>query len=288
MDINPKPFENEEFTSDITDPEVPPIYVVSGSMGTLGEQLARTVLPQFQGANVPVKMIRRIQHLSQVEEIVEQAAQTNGTILHTFANPDMRSAMIRLAEEKNVVAIDIVGPLIERLTEILGQEPIGKPGLYHQLHETYFKRIKAIEFTLAHDDGMNHQGWSDAEIVLVGLSRVGKTPLSVYLSMLGWKVANIPLVPGVSPYQELFALDRRRVIGLKIDPIELLAFRKHRQLSLGVRGKSNYNNPSKLYDEMNAARKVFRKGGFKVIDVTNKPIETTAGQVVRTITRHFK
>ena len=176
MDLEIKPLDNKEPISEALGPEAPPIYVVSGSMGTLGEQMARTVLPQFRGANVPIEMVRRVQHLSQVEAVIEQAAQTNGTILHALANAELRYAMIELAEKKNVVAIDIVGPLIERLTEVLGQEPVGQPGLYRKLHETYFKRVAAIEYTLAHDDGKNYQNWTDAEIVLVGVSRVGKTP----------------------------------------------------------------------------------------------------------------
>lgn len=288
MDINPKPLENKVPGSDGSGPESPPIYVVSGNTGALGEQMARTVLPQFQGAKVSIQTVRHVHHLSQIEAVIDQAAQTNGTIVHSFVNPDLRKAMIKLAKKKNVAAIDSIGPLIERLSEVLGQKPVGQPGLYHKLNESYFKRIEAIEFTLSHDDGMNYQGWKNAEIVVVGLSRAGKTPLSVYLSTLGWKVANVPLVPGIPPRQELFELDRRRVIGLKIEPAELLTHREHRQRSLGTHGKSDYNNPAKLYDEMDEARRVFRTGGFKVIDVTNKPIETTARQVIMAITGQLK
>ena len=287
-DIELNPAFEDDALSAFSLTEGPPIYVVSGSMGYLGEQLARTIIPQFQGIRVPIVMRQRVQHLSEIENVVDQAIQTGGTILHTIANSDLRSAMIELAREKNVVAIDIIGPLIERLSTVLGQEPAGKPGLYRELHENYFKRIEALEFTLAHDDGKNYQGWGDAEIILVGLSRVGKTPLSVYLSMLGWKVANIPLVPGISPRSELFDLDRRRVIGLKIEASILLEHRQYRQRNLGVRGKSDYNDLAKLYEETQEARLNFRKGGFKVIDVTNKPIETTAGQISTLITRRFK
>ncbi len=288
MNINLTPLQLNDSNQPTISPKAPPIYVVSGSMGSLGEQLAHTILPQFPGANVPIEMVRRVQHLSQVEAVIAQAKQSNGTILHTIANPDLRRSLTVLAQEQNVVAIDIVGSLIERLTDVLDQEPVGKPGLYRELNETYFKRIEAIEFTLVHDDGMNYQDWDQAEIVLTGLSRVGKTPLSLYLSMLGWKVANIPLVPGVEPHPSLFELDRRRVVGLKIDPMTLLKHREHRQRGLGVRGKSDYNDPAKLYDEAKEAKRIFRKGGFKVIDITNKAIENTAGQVIMTITRKLQ
>lgn len=288
MNIDPTPLYKKDTSLPTNQADIPPIYVVSGSMGNLGEQVARTVLPQFQNITVPVEIVSRVQHLDQVETVVEQARQTNGTILHTLANPELRQAIIQMAHQKGVVTIDIVGPLIERLTDVLNVEPVGKPGLYRELNESYFKRIEAIEFTLAQDDGFNPKGWKNAEIMLVGVSRVGKTPLSLYLSMLGWKVANLPLLPGVPPSKELFELDPRRVIGLRIDPMELLTHRKHRQRSLGTGNKSDYIDPEKLYEEAKEARSIFRRGNFKVINVTNKPIETTAGQIVQIITERFK
>lgn len=266
----------------------PPIFVVSGSMGTLGEQIARTILPQFRGAHVPIKIFRRVQQLSQVQELIAEAVSVQATILHTLANPDLRGDLIKLAAAEGVVEIDMVGPLINRLTEVLGIEPVGKPGLYRELNDTYFKRISAIEFSMAHDDGMNYDGWVEAEIVLVGVSRVGKTPLSLYLSMLGWRVANVPLVPGVAPRSELYELDTRRVIGLRIDPEQLIHHRRHRQRRLGVQNSSEYDDLVQLYEEVEESRRVFRRGGFRTIDVTNKPIETTAGQVIDLVTQQLK
>jgi hypothetical protein len=284
MNIEPKPPDQAEVPR--RRPTAPPIYVVSSSMGSLGERITRTVLPQFQGANVPVKIVPRVQHVHQVEQVIAEAKQTNGTIIHTIANPDLRQALIQLAVEHNVFAIDAVGPLIDRLSEQLGQEPIGKPGLYRELNEPYFKRIEAIEFTIAHDDGKQYQDWPAAEIVLTGLSRVGKTPLSLYLSMLGWKVANVPIVPGIPPRPELFELKPDRVIGLKIDPARLLYYREYRQRGLGL-AKSDYTRLEKLYEEADEAKRIFRKGGFRTLDVTNKPIETTAGQVIQLVTRQL-
>ncbi len=265
----------------------PPIFVVSGSMGTLGEQVARAVLPQFREAHVSVQVFRRVQQVSQVKAIVAEAAEVNATIIHTIANADIRQMFIELAAERNVIAIDIVGPLIERLTDVLGVDPVGKPGLYRELNDAYFRRIQAIEFTVTHDDGMNYEDWPDAEIILTGVSRVGKTPLSLYLSMLGWRVANIPIVPGVPPRPELFELDHRRVVGLTIDAVQLHTHRQHRVRNLRL-GKSDYSDLEQLHEEIKATRQVFRRGGFRVIDVTNKPIETTAGQVIDLVTRRLK
>jgi regulator of PEP synthase PpsR (kinase-PPPase family) len=268
--------------------EQTPVFVVSGGMGSSGEQLVRTVLAQFQDIKVPVKIIARVHHPQQVEQVVEQAATTGGTIVHTMVNPELRQMLIELANTKRVVAIDMAGPLLEHLSNLLNQKPIGQPGLYRQLHETYLKRIEAIEFTRALDDGVNRQRWSEAEIVLVGVSRVGKTPLSLYLSMMGWKVVNVPLVIDIPPPAELFELDRRRVIGLTVDPGQLLTHRKHRQRQLGVAGRSAYTDPVQLYEEVEAARKLFRRSGYRVLDITDKPIETIADEIITIITRQVQ
>jgi hypothetical protein len=266
----------------------PPIFIISGGMGVSGEQLVRTVLAQFQDVNVSVKIIARVHHPQQVEQAVARVAADDGIIVHTMVNPELRQQLIDLAEEKQVVAIDLAGPLLEYLSHLLDQQPAAQPGMYRQLHETYFKRIEAIEFTRELDDGVNRQRWSEAEIVLVGVSRVGKTPLSLYLSMLGWKVVNVPLVKDIPPPKELFELDRRRVVGLTVDPGQLLTYRQHRQRQLGVGGGSAYTDPLKLYEEVEAARQVFRRGGFRVVDVTDKPIETIADEVITRVTRQLR
>lgn len=268
--------------------EQPPIYVVSGGLGASGEQLVRTVLAQFQNVSVPVKIIGRVNHPQQVEQAVAQAAAAEGTIVHTMVNPALRQLLVDLADEQKVKTIDLAGPLLNHLSDLLQQQPVGQPGLYRHLHETYFKRIEAIEFTRELDDGVNRQRWVEAEIVLVGVSRVGKTPLSLYLSMLGWKVVNVPLVINIPPPAELFELDRRRVIGLNVDPAQLLTHRQHRQRQLGAGGRTDYTDPVKLYEEVEVARKLFRRAGFRELDVTDKPIETIADEIITIITRQLK
>jgi hypothetical protein len=141
---------------------------------------------------------------------------------------------------------------------------------------------------MAHDDGKNPQDWPLADMVLVGVSRAGKTPLSMVLSVLGWKVANLPLVLGLPLPPELFQLDRRRVIGLNIEPGQLLIHRQQRQRRLGAPGPSAYTDPVAIYEEAEAARQVFQRGGFSVIDVTDKPIETSADEIIELITHRLR
>lgn len=266
----------------------PPIFIVSGGLGALGEQLIHIILAQFPTVSAPVKVIPRVLYPHQVEEVVAEAIATGATIVHTLSDPEIRHTMIRLTQEHNIHAFDIVGPLLEHLTHVFAQQPLGRPGLYQELYPSYFKRVEAVEFTLAHDDGLSYDSWSQAEIALVGVSRVGKTPLSLYLSILGWKVANIPLVIGLSPRPEMYELDKRRVVGLTIDPARLLSHREHREQNLGVTGGANYTDPVKIYEELEEARQVMRRAGFKIIDVTDRPIETTAHEVLTLVTRRLR
>ncbi len=269
-------------------PAPPPIYIVSGGIAASGEQLVRTALAQFPESRVPVIAVGHVRHLEQIEDAVTQAAATGGTIVHTLVESPLRRALVRLAQQQRVAAIDLMGPLLSRLAETLGLDPIGRPGLYRQLHQLYFDRVTAIEFSLAHDDGQRSEDWPLADVVLAGVSRVGKTPLSVYLSVLGWKVANAPLVLGVAPPSDLLQLDRQRVIGLTIEPGQLLVHRQRRQRRLGAPGPSAYTDPHAILEEMEGARDMFRRGGFSVIDVTDKPIETSAQEIIELITRRTR
>jgi regulator of PEP synthase PpsR (kinase-PPPase family) len=206
-------------------PGIPPIFVVSGGTGASGEQVVRTALAQFRDVEVPVIGVPNGRLAAQLADVVDQAAALGGTIVYTLVDAGLRKHLIQMAHEKNVVAIDLMGQLLGHLAAVLGQEPLGQPGLYRQLRQLYFERVEAIEFTVAHDDGRNIHELDRAEVILVGVSRVGKTPLSIYLSVRGWKVANVPLIPDIPPPPELFQVDPRRVVGLTIQPAQLVAHR---------------------------------------------------------------
>ncbi len=268
--------------------EPSPIYIVSGGTGTSAGQLAHTVLVQFPDSQVPEITVASVRHMEQIEDVIAQASATGGIIVHTLVDTRLRNALTHIAKERSVVAIDLMGDLITRLSDMLGQEPLGHPGLYRQLHQAYFERVEAIEFSIAHDDGMNPQDCSLAEILLIGVSRVGKTPLSVYLSVLGWNVANTPLVLGLPEPPGLFQLDPRRVIGLDIEVGQLLVHRRQRQSRMGIQGPSDYTDSDKINKELEFARHVFQQGGFSVIDVTQKPIESSANEVIELITGKLK
>jgi [pyruvate, water dikinase]-phosphate phosphotransferase / [pyruvate, water dikinase] kinase len=261
----------------------PPLYVVSGGVGASGEQLVQTVLAQFPDHHMPVITVGNVRQVTQLKRVIAQVKQTGGTIAHTLVDDRLRATLIDLAHAEDVVAIDLMGQLLSRLESVLQRKALGQPGLYRQFHSAYYERVSAIEFAMAHDDGQHPTGWPQADIILTGVSRSGKTPLSMYLAVLGWKVANIPLVPEVPPPPEMFKLDRQRVIGLTIRPDQLIIFREQRYRQLGVPVPMDYVNPRRLGEEIQAALRVFKRGHFTVIDVTDKPIETSADEIIKLI-----
>jgi len=265
----------------------PPIFIVSGGAGLSGEQLVRTALAQFASADVPIEIVPHVRR-DQLEDVVKRAVVSGGIIVHTLVDADLRSALLDLIRDYGVPAIDLMGPMLLHLAHILDKPPIGQPGLYRQLHEDYFKRIEAIEFTVDHDDGRKPHELGMAEIVIVGVSRVGKKPLSMYLSTRGWKVANVPLVREIAPPAELFEIDARRVVGLTIDEEQLAAHRRRRAMKLGMDRQVPYTDPASLYAEMEYAQAILRRGRFAVVDITNKPIEESADEVVEHVVRRLR
>lgn len=275
-------------TKDNKDFEKPsPIYVVSGGTGVSGVQLVETVLVQFPDIEVKIIKIPHVREKKQIEDLLQKMSATGGIIVHTMVDDNLRKTLLDLVKDKNLTAIDLMGPLIDLLSETLNQKPASKPGLYRKLHKDYFERVDAINFTVNHDDGMNLQDLQFADIVLTGVSRCGKTPLSIYLSVLGWKVANVPLVMGIPLPKELYQIDRRRVFGLSIEYEQLLKYRKEREKSFGITGASDYTNQKKVFEEIEEAIKIFKKGGFSVIPITNKPLESSADVIIKIITARF-
>lgn len=268
-----------------TPPAAPPIHVVSGGSGASGEQIVHTVLAQFPEHDIPVVTFGRVRHSAQVEQIVAQAQAQGATLVHTLVDAELRARLEALAHRDSVIAIDLMGPLLNRLAAILGQAPLGQPGLYRHLRRAYFERVAAIEYTLAHDDGQNPQDWPLADVVLVGVSRTGKTPLSVLLSVQGWKTANLPIVPGLPTPPELFHLPAARVIGLTIEPERLLALRRDRVNRLRALAGSAYVDPARIVEELRAALGVFRQGGFHVLDVTDRTLEASADEIFQRVAR---
>lgn len=264
-----------------------PIYVVSGGRGIAGNNLVQSILIQYPNNKIPVEIIGGVDSEDMVFDIVMKIKSEGGLLTHTMVHPGLRQKINELAHEFKVEVIDLMGDLADYLDRNLEVEPLHHPGLYRELNHQYFDRIDSIEFTLSHDDGMSPQRLREAEIVLTGVSRSGKTPLSVYLAMYGWKVANVPLVPGVPPPEELFQIDPKRVFGLHIGASQLITHRLKRIQSWNNTRTDAYVDQVKVREEIRNAMFVFDKGGFTVVSVSNKPIESTANEILKFMSKRF-
>jgi hypothetical protein len=262
-----------------------PLIIVSGGAGASATGIVNTLLAQFPGHDVPIVTEAHVKDRDRLDRVLARAVKTGGMVVHTLVDDGLRQHLKDAAPARGVPAVDLMGDIIQWLTGVLGCRALGSPGLYRRLNRQYFDRVEAIEYAMEHDDGRNPQDLSRAQIVLVGLSRVGKTPLSMFLAMQGWRTANVPLVPGGMP-PGLETVDPGRIIGLIIDAQRLASHRRVRSDKLGLRG-GGYADPGGVFDETEQAREFFRKKGYAVIDVTDKPLETSADEVTRIITRRF-
>jgi len=261
------------------------VYVVSDATGQTAEGVMRAALIQFDASKVDIHRYGGVRTAAQVRSIVTEASHTGGFIVHTLVSADMRRTVLTESRAADVPTIDLMGPLLARLTDLLAAKPRAEPGLFQPFDTAYLQRIEAIDFTVRHDDGRNTQDLERAEIVLVGVSRTSKTPLSIYLSYRGWKVANIPLALGVEPPARLFELPKRRVVGLIVRPERLAELRRVRLEHIGT-PVAGYADLDYVSQEAAYAYQIFeRRRDWPLVDVTAKPIEETAAEVISLLGR---
>jgi regulator of PEP synthase PpsR (kinase-PPPase family) len=264
------------------------IYVVSDSTGETGAKVVQAALLQFRHEQVSLRILSNLRDTESIRAVVDRAAADNALVVYTLVRADQRDAIADRAAEYGVQAVDLMGPLMARIGLWLGEAPISTPGLLHRMDEEYFRRIEAVEFTFKNDDGQQPKNFRSADIVIVGVSRTSKTPVSSYLAQKGYRVANYPLVPGVTPPRELDEIDPKRVFGLMIAPHVLLEVRKARLRHMGVSGDSDYADIRRITRELQEAREYFRNHPeWTVIDVTQKAIEETAAQILQVYTQRF-
>ncbi|WP_247711480.1 pyruvate, water dikinase regulatory protein [Qipengyuania gelatinilytica] len=243
--------------------------------------LAKAALAQFDDADVVRHfwpMVRSKQHL---DRIVPELKSNPGLVLFTLVNPEARARLEEVCAQNGLPAVPILDRVTEALEKALGQEAHGRPGRQHQMDKAYFDRVEAIQFTIAHDDGIGWENWEEADIVLAGVSRSSKTPTSIYLANRGYKVANIPLVVESPPPPKLFELKSPMVVGLTTAPERLVQIRRNRLLTLNEKSETSYVDNERVKSEVAFARRMFADNGWPVIDVTRRSIEETAAAVIR-------
>jgi len=259
------------------------VVVISDATGDTAERVVRAALLQFKDVPCNVRLYSQVRLESEVETIIERAADLKALVVFTLVNPAERELLWKLCDRLNVEAVDLIGSLMGKMASFLGAQPSGVPGLLHTLSEEYYRRIEAVEFAVKNDDGAEPRNLPKADLVLVGISRTSKTPLSTFLAQQkGLRVANVPLVLGVDPPAELEDVDTHKVFGLMIQPDQLAKIRQARLAHLGMPPDSSYGMRDHIQRESGYAQEIFRKHpDWPVIDVTGKAIEETAADILR-------
>ncbi len=261
------------------------VVILSGATGRTAAQVVNAALAQFDRPNVQVVKHNNVRSVSAARRIVQQAAQQRAVICHSLVSPAVRDAVAEEAKQRMIPTVDVLGGVLAALSDQLGMAPEGKPGRSYALHKEHFDRIDAVSFTLSHDDGAGLSTLADADVVLVGVSRVSKSVTCFYLAYRGVRAANVPLIPGIEPPAELLALPREKVVGLTATPHRLRSVREARSARLGGGATDYYVGPAEIGAELRSALKLMQQHTWHCIDVSYMAVEEVAVQVLQYIGR---
>jgi regulator of PEP synthase PpsR (kinase-PPPase family) len=262
------------------------IYAVSDSIGETAQMVAVASAGQFEPNEFEIIRVPDIKTREQIGELIREASLHNSVLCHTLVSPELNRILSEEAQKYSIPAIDVMGGMIKALQIISAQEPKFKPGTIHQLDEKYFEKIEAVEFAVKYDDGKNPQGLLKADVVLVGVSRTSKTPLSMYLAHKNIKAANVPMVPEAAVPKELFDVPPEKIVGLIIDPNKLIDIREERLKNMGLAANTNYASIERIKEEVIYAKGIMQKLKCPIIDVSNKAIEETASKIMAIIAKN--
>ena len=257
------------------------LHLLSDSTGETLEVIATACLAQFEDVEVRRHLWPMVRSEGHLDRVLDDVERRPGLVLYTLVNNTLRRDLEQKTRRRGIHAVAALDPVAHALSVVLGREAVGRPGRQHALDAAYFARVDAIQFTIAHDDGIGSDNWEEADIVLAGVSRTSKTPTSIYLANRGYKVANIPLVPEAPPPPSLFALEHPLVVGLTTNPDRLVQIRRNRLLALNQAPETDYVDIEAVNAELAFARRLFADNDWPVIDVTRRSIEETAFAIVK-------
>ena len=256
------------------------LHLLSDSTGETLENIAKAALAQYDDVETVRHFWPMVRTEAHLDRILQEIAQNSGLVIFTLVNAATRTSLETRCRALGLPAVAPLDPVNDALSALLGQQAKARPGRQHVLDAAYFARVDAIQFTIAHDDGLLHEDWEEADIVLAGVSRSSKTPTSIYLANRGFKVANIPVVIESPPPRELYVLKHPLVVGLTTSADRLIQVRRNRLLSLNQTAETPYVDQEAVTREIAYARRMFADHGWPVIDVTRRSIEETAAAVI--------
>lgn len=265
------------------------IYVISDSVGETAQQVARAAISQFSiNDNYEIRRFPYVVDKKFLMQILNSGKNEDAIILYTLVNEELSNLTKEYCHKQNLSSIDLMSPILDKISNKINKNPKREPGAIRKLDESYFKRVEAIEFAVKYDDGKDPRGILKSDIVLVGISRTSKTPLSMYLANKHIKVANIPLVPEIPLPKELNNINPNKIIGLTNSPEKLNKIRQERLKALGLSKNANYANIERILQELDYSDNIMKKLGCPVINVSNKAIEETAGIIMDLIKENYK
>lgn len=255
------------------------VHILSDSLGETAEMVARAAIAQFDGDSFRIERLPRVRTVEELRSAVESHCGRWCLFVYTLVDEALRVEMESLCA-RGINGVDVLGPAVATIGRVTGLQPSGEPGAIRRTDEEYFERIEAMEFAVKHDDGRNPQDLTEADVVLIGVSRSSKTPLAMYLAFKGYRAANVPLTPGTDPPKELFDVSPRRVFGLVTSARVLQEVRTERMRELGT-FVPGYADLEEIERELEEARAVMRKIGCIVVHTDNRAIEEAAQEIIR-------
>lgn len=267
------------------------IFILSDSLGNTAEHVAGAAIAQFQSDSFTVKKFPYIKEDTPFDYIFSEILRApEKIILHTIVKKELVQKISQFAGENNIRCLDLLTPVLDSIESVTGEAPLQETGMLRKLNDRYFKRVESVEFAVKYDDGKDPRGVLKADLVIIGVSRTSKTPLSMYLANKNIKVANIPLVPEAKVPQELFQIPSKKIVGLTNTPEKLNEIRTERLRALGLStantGENKYANMDRILEEIDFAESLMKKIGCPIINVSNKAIEETAEKIITYLKRN--
>ena len=265
------------------------IFILSDTVGDISEKVIFAVMSQF--SNVKEKEIKKypfLDNLSDLTSVLNDAKNEQAVVVSTLINHELSEAAKDYTDANNLFFVDYLYPLMKVLSDKLDEKPIYQSSALHALDEQYFDRISAIEFAVKYDDGKNPRGFLKSDIVLLGISRTSKTPLSMYLANHSYKVSNLPLIPEVEVAPEIFEVPSEKIFGLVASPEYIMNVRSERVKLIGLASESTYNNMQRIKQELSYAEELYDKLGATVINMENRSIEETAQQIELRLAENYR
>jgi len=257
------------------------IFLVAEGTGETISKIIKSALAQF-GTEVHIEKFVQVTTQQEIRKIARAASREGALVAFSIVEKELSDCLLEETEKNGVQAIDVIGDLIVQLSRFLAQDPLKIPGRQHLVNDEYYRRMEAVNFAVKHDDGKAPNGLKQADLVIIGLSRTGKTPLSTYLAHQGWKVANIPLHPEMDAPDELRKVNKSKVFGLTIQVENLVKVRQSRLEQLGLSQEAKYADPVKISDELDWCNSFYEKHrGWHIVDISNKAVEEIAATILK-------